>query len=61
MGHRYRLQPRELEGGAHMIYESEFAEDIYDAVYCDASVDDDDMDAGDAGFMHGYLGKWRGF
>jgi hypothetical protein len=44
-----------------MIYDVEFAEDIYDDTYVELSVDEDDMDAAEAGFMHGYLGRWRSF
>lgn len=44
-----------------MIYDAEFAEDVYDDSYCEVSVDDDGMDASEAAFMHGYLGRWRSF
>jgi hypothetical protein len=44
-----------------MIYELDFGEDIYDLGYVESSLDDDELDAAEVGFMHGYLGKWRGF
>jgi hypothetical protein len=44
-----------------MIYDAEYAEDVYDMAYIDASVDDDEIDGAEAGFMHGYLGRWKSF
>jgi hypothetical protein len=44
-----------------MIFEADFAQDVYDDSYVEEQVDDDSMDAEEAAFMHGYLGSWRGF
>jgi hypothetical protein len=41
-----------------MIYD---AEEIYDIGAVEAYLDDDEIDSAEAGFMHGYLGNWRGF
>lgn len=34
--------------------------EIYSEQDLDDYVDDDALDAAEAGFMHGYLGRWRG-
>ena len=44
-----------------MIYDAEVMEEIYDDSYVETSLDDDEIDAREAGFMHGYLGNWKGF
>ena len=36
-----------------MIYDAEYTEDVYDAAFVDMSVEDDEMDSAEAGFMHG--------
>lgn len=61
MEHSYGLQPRKPAGTARMIYEMDFGEDIYNLNYAEDSLDDDELDAAEVGFMHGYLGRWRGF
>jgi hypothetical protein len=43
-----------------MEYDTEF-EEFYSVESVDLSLEDDEIDGAEAGFMHGYLGNWRGF
>jgi hypothetical protein len=44
-----------------IVYDADVMEEIYDASYLEECLDDDAIDSAEAGFMHGYLGRWRGF
>lgn len=44
-----------------MVFDADVMEEIYDDSYVESCLDDDSIDAAEAGFMHGYLGRWKGF
>lgn len=44
-----------------VVYDADILEEFYDTSAVECSLDDDEIDSAEAGFMHGYLGRWKGF